>query len=54
MQVCGIGPVKRMLRSLDLSQFVRAFAELLQKSDPALRDSVLELAGLQGIVLNDV
>ena len=50
----GIGPVKRMLRSLDLSQFGPAFAVLLQKRDPALRESVLELAARQGIVLNDV
>lgn len=50
----GIGPVKRMLRSLDLSQFGPAFAELLQKRDPALRESVLELADIQSIVLNDV
>ena len=50
----GIGPVKRMLRSLDLTEFGPAFADLLQKRDPALRESVLELAGMQGIVLNDV
>jgi phosphotransferase system enzyme I (PtsP) len=50
----GIGPVKRMLRSLDLSKFGPAFAELLQERDPALRESVLELARAQGIVLNDV
>lgn len=50
----GIGPVKRMLRSLDLSQFGPAFAELLQKRDPALREGVLELADIQSIVLNDV
>lgn len=50
----GIGPVKRMLRSLDLSKFGPAFAELLQERDPALRNGVLELAELQGIILNDV
>ena len=50
----GIGPVKRMLRSLDLSKFGPAFADLLQKRDPALRDGVLDLARSQGIVLNDV
>ncbi len=50
----GIGPVKRMLRSLDLSQFGPAFADLLQKRDPALRNGVLDLAQSQGIVLNDV
>ena len=50
----GIGPVKRMLRSLDLSTFGPAFAELLQQRDPALRESVLDLARGQGIVLNDV
>ncbi len=54
MPAGGIGPVKRMLRSLDLSKFGPAFAELLQKGDPALRNGVLELAELQGIVLNDV
>lgn len=50
----GIGPVKRMLRTLDVSAFGPAFAELLQKQNPALRNGVLELAELQGIVLNDV
>lgn len=50
----GIGPVKRMLRSLDLSKFGPAFAGLLQDRDPALRNGVLELAELQGIILNDV
>ncbi|MHA7899138.1 MAG: phosphoenolpyruvate--protein phosphotransferase [Henriciella sp.] len=50
----GIGPVKRMLRSLDLSEFGPAFADLLQKRDPALREGVLEIALSQGIVLNDV
>lgn len=50
----GIGPVKRMLRSLDLSKFGPAFAGLLQERDPALRNGVLELAELQGIILNDV
>ena len=50
----GIGPVKRMLRSLDLEKFGPAFAELLQKREPALRNGVLELADLQGIILNDV
>ena len=50
----GIGPVKRMLRSLDLERFGPAFAELLQKREPALRNGVLELADLQGIILNDV
>lgn len=50
----GIGPVKRMLRSLDLSKFGPAFAGLLQERDPALRNGVLELAELQGIIINDV
>lgn len=50
----GIGPVKRMLRSLDLSEFGPAFAGLLKNRNPALRNGVLELAELQGIILNDV
>jgi phosphotransferase system enzyme I (PtsP) len=50
----GIGPVKRMLRSLDLEKFGPAFADLLQQREPALRNGVLELADLQGIILNDV
>lgn len=50
----GIGPVKRMLRSLDLEKFGPAFAELLHSREPALRNGVLELAGVQGIILNDV
>lgn len=54
MPAGGIGPVKRMLRSLDLSKFGPAFAELLQKREPALRNGVLALAEIQGIILNDV
>ena len=50
----GIGPVKRMLRSLDIASFGPAFADLLHKRDPALRNGVLDLARVQGIVLNDV
>lgn len=50
----GIGPVKRMLRSLDLEKFGPAFASLLQNREPALRNGVLELAAVQGILLNDV
>ena len=50
----GIGPVKRVLRSLDIASFGPAFADLLHQRDPALRNGVLELARIQGIVLNDV
>ena len=50
----GIGPGERMLRSLDLEKVGPAFADLLRNSEPALRNGVLELAELQGIILNDV
>lgn len=53
MPAGGIGPVKRMLRSLDLSEFRPAFSSLLQQREPALRNGVLELSRLQGIVLTD-
>ena len=53
MPAGGIGPVKRMLRSLDLSKFGPAFASLLQQREPALRNGVLELVRLQGIILDD-
>jgi len=53
MPAGGIGPVKRMLRSLDLSKFGPAFASLLQDREPALCNGVLDLAALQGIILND-
>jgi len=50
----GIGPVKRMLRSLDVGAFGPAFAKLLQSPEPPLRNGVLELAESQGIILKDV
>ncbi|MEM6535196.1 MAG: phosphoenolpyruvate--protein phosphotransferase [Pseudomonadota bacterium] len=53
MNAGGVGPVKRMLRSLDFSAFTREFAQLLQQPEPELRNGVLALARQQGIVLSD-
>jgi len=49
----GIGPVKRMLRSLDLAQFESAFEALLKAHEPPLVNGVLELVRQQGIILAD-
>ncbi len=53
MPAGGIGPVKRMLRSLDLAQFESAFETLLAAHDPPLVNGVLELVRQQGIILAD-
>ncbi len=53
MPAGGIGPVKRMIRSLDLSVFQPAFEGLLEHPEPALGNGVLELAHQQGIILAD-
>ncbi len=53
MTAGGVGPVKRMLRSLNYSEFAPAFARLLQEPSPELRNGVLALAQQQGITLID-
>jgi phosphotransferase system enzyme I (PtsP) len=53
MPAGGIGPVKRMLRSLNLAEFQPAYEQLILRPEPALRNGVLDLAGLQGIILTD-
>ncbi|GAB5459263.1 MAG: phosphoenolpyruvate--protein phosphotransferase [Henriciella sp.] len=53
MPAGGIGPVKRMIRSLNLAQFTEGFADLMAHSEPALGNGVLELAHQQGIILAD-
>ena len=53
MPAGGIGPVKRMLRSLDLAEFQPAYEQLLLRPEPALRNGVLDLAMQQGIILYD-
>lgn len=53
MPAGGIGPVKRMIRSLDLSVFQPAFESLLNAHTPPLVNGVLELVRQQGIILAD-
>lgn len=53
MPAAGIGPVKRMLRSLDLSTFVPEFRAALFSSNADLRNEVLSIAGIQKIALKD-
>ena len=53
MPAGGIGPVKRMLRSLNLAEFQPAYEQLILRPEPALRKGVLDLAVQQGIILND-
>lgn len=53
MPAGGIGPVKRMLRSLNLAEFQPAYEQLILRPEPALRNGVLDLAMQQGIILND-
>lgn len=53
MPAGGIGPVKRMLRSLNLAEFQPAYEQLILRPEPALRNGVLDLAVQQGIILND-
>jgi phosphotransferase system enzyme I (PtsP) len=53
MPAAGIGPVKRMLRSLDLSTFVPEFRAALFSSNADLRNEVLSIASIQKIALKD-
>lgn len=53
MPAGGIGPVKRMLRSLDLGAFRADFQALLQAPAPFLGNGLLELVGKHGIKLSD-
>ena len=52
MPAGGIGPVKDMIRSLDLSRFGSDFADLLSAREPLLRNGILELIDYQGIKLS--
>ncbi len=51
MPAGGIGPVKQMLRSLDLSVFRPKFMDLLSRPSGAFRNDVLALAGEAGVNL---
>ncbi|WP_300375618.1 phosphoenolpyruvate--protein phosphotransferase [Henriciella sp.] len=53
MPAAGIGPVKRMLRSMDLQSFVEPFREAIYSSNGAFRNEVLAITELQGIVVSD-
>ncbi|PHR76786.1 phosphoenolpyruvate--protein phosphotransferase [Henriciella sp.] len=53
MPAAGIGPVKRMLRSVDLSVFVPEFRAALSGRSPDFRNEVLSIAALQKIALKD-
>jgi len=53
MPAAGIGPVKRMLRSLDLSHFSQDFRLLLETYHPDFHNHVMDLARKSKIVLSD-
>ncbi|MGB3624393.1 MAG: phosphoenolpyruvate--protein phosphotransferase [Henriciella sp.] len=53
MPAAGIGPVKRMLRSLDLGDFSARLKELIHSSNGSFRNEVLAIAQLQEIALTD-
>ncbi len=53
MPAGGIGPVKRMLRSLDLGAFQSDFEALLNQTSPRLGNGLLELVVTHGIKLAD-
>jgi phosphotransferase system enzyme I (PtsP) len=51
MPASGIGPVKRMLMSLDVGQAARALAPMLDAAAPSLRAELAEFATSTGIAL---
>ncbi|WP_084420313.1 phosphoenolpyruvate--protein phosphotransferase [Henriciella litoralis] len=53
MPAAGIGPVKRMLRSLNLEDFSPAFQAAIHSSNGSFRNEVLAIAELQRIALKD-
>lgn len=53
MPAGGIGPVKRMLRSLNLRDFQSDFDDLLNNSSPSLHNGLLEFARRHRIKLSD-
>ncbi|WP_084397499.1 phosphoenolpyruvate--protein phosphotransferase [Henriciella aquimarina] len=53
MPAAGIGPVKRMLRSVDLSAFSEPFREAVHTSNGSFRNEVLAIARVQEIAVSD-
>ena len=53
MPAAAIGPVKRMVRSVDLEAFRNDFLKLLDKPNEAFRNQVLALAADHGVELSD-
>ena len=53
MNAAGIGPVKRMIRSVDLASFKTAFVSILDSPEPDFRNQVLALATEHGVELSD-
>ena len=53
MPAAGVGPVKTMLRSVNLSQFQAGFLEGLSKSNGSFRNHILGLVQEYGIVLSE-
>jgi len=53
MPAAGIGPVKRMLRSVDLASFTEPFLEAIRTSNGPFRNEVLAIARVQGIAVSD-
>jgi len=53
MSAGGVGPVKRMTRSLDLESFKKDFFKQLRKSNGSFRNELLALSRSHGIVVTD-
>ena len=53
MPAAGIGPVKRMLRSVDLAGFTEPFLDAIRTSNGPFRNEVLAIARVQGIAVSD-
>ena len=53
MNAAGIGPVKQMIRSLDLERFKKAFVSVLDSPQQDFRNQVLALAVEHGVELSD-
>jgi phosphotransferase system, enzyme I, PtsP len=53
MPAAAIGPVKRMVRSVDLGAFRNDFLKVLDEPNAAFRNQVLALAADHGVELSD-
>lgn len=53
MSAGAVGPIKRMIRSMDLGAFSKAIKEALPRSNGSFRNELLAIAKLNHIVLED-